>query len=181
LSWSFGQTDKFQAGGHKPSPHFISLRRRFARIRKSEIAFAVAAGPASWFCPPWSTPAFTKIFIDDFSRCRAKRRSRTPLAGRNGNRDRADDRSALLAANISCCGWKRNWLSRRPAKFFTHVIQLPMEFFSQRFAGEIGSPRVNQRQKLPRSLSEKLATTLLDMMSLVFFFWPHLTQVRRRA
>ena len=54
------------------------------------------------------------------------------------------------------------------AKFFMHVIQLPMEFFSQRFAGEIGS-RVLINDKVAKVLSEKLATTLLDMMSLVFF------------
>jgi NHLM bacteriocin system ABC transporter peptidase/ATP-binding protein len=54
------------------------------------------------------------------------------------------------------------------AKFFTHVIRLPMEFFSQRYAGEIGS-RVLINDKVAKVLSDKMVTTALDLMALLFF------------
>ena len=56
-------TDKFQAGGHKPSLIY-SLRRRLQGFEIG-IAFAVAAG-LLLVLPTLVNPAFTKIFIDDF-------------------------------------------------------------------------------------------------------------------
>ncbi len=156
-------TDKFQAGGHKPSLVY-SLRRRLHGFEIG-IAFAVGAG-LLLVLPTLVNPAFTKIFIDDFL-----------VAEQN------DIVRPLLVAMAISIGLMTVLLSLQQhfllrletklalttsAKFFTHVIQLPMEFFSQRFAGEIGS-RVLINDKVAKVLSEKLATTLLDMMSLVFF------------
>jgi ATP-binding cassette, subfamily C, bacterial len=156
-------TDKFHAGGHKPSLIY-SLRRRLQGFEIG-IAFAVAAG-LLLVLPTLVNPAFTKIFIDDFL-----------IAEQNDV-----VRPLMVAMAIAIVlmtvllSLQQHFLLRletklaltTSAKFFTHVIQLPMEFFSQRFAGEIGS-RVLINDKVAKVLSEKLATTLLDMMSLVFF------------
>jgi ATP-binding cassette subfamily C protein len=156
-------TDKFQAGGQKPSL-INSLRRRLSGF-KIGIAFAVGAG-LLLVLPTLINPAFTKIFIDEFL-----------VSERNDVL-----RPLLVAMVISILlmtfllSLQQHFLLRletklaltTSAKFFIHVIQLPMEFFSQRFAGEIGS-RVLINDKVAKVLSEKLATTMLDMMSLAFF------------
>src|ERR1700722_18077586 len=156
-------TDKFQAGGHKPSLLY-SLGRRLHGFEIG-IAFAVGAG-LLLVLPTLVNPAFTKIFIDDFL-----------IAEQNDV-----VRPLMVAMAIAIVlmtvllSLQQHFLLRletklaltTSAKFFTHVIQLPMEFFSQRFAGEIGS-RVLINDKVAKVLSEKLATTLLDMMSLLFF------------
>src|SRR5215471_6145456 len=156
-------TDKFQAGGHKPSL-INSLRRRLSGFEIG-ITFAVGAG-LLLVLPTLVNPAFTKMFIDEF------------LVA-----ERQDILRPLLVAMVICIALmtvllclQQHFLLRletklaltTSAKFFMHVVQLPMEFYSQRYAGEIGS-RVLINDKVAKVLSEKLATTMLDMMSLFFF------------
>ena len=156
-------TDKFKSGGHKPSL-IHSLRRRLSGFEIG-ITFAVGAG-LLLVLPTLVNPAFTKIFIDDFLVAEQNDVLRPLLVAMVIS-------IALMAVLLSL---QQHFLLRletklaltTSAKFFMHVIQLPMEFFSQRFAGEIGS-RVLINDKVAKVLSEKLATTMLDMMSLVFF------------
>jgi ABC-type bacteriocin/lantibiotic exporter with double-glycine peptidase domain len=116
--------------------------------------------------PTLINPAFTKIFIDEILVAERNDVLRPLLVGMVIS-------ILLMAVLLSL---QQHFLLRletklaltTSAKFFTHVIQLPMEFFSQRFAGEIGS-RVLINDKVAKVLSEKLATTVLDMMSLFFF------------
>ena len=156
-------TDKFKSGGHKPSL-IHSLRRRLSGFEIG-ITFAVGAG-LLLVLPTLVNPAFTKIFIDDFLVAEQNDVLRPLLVAMVIS-------IALMAVLLAL---QQHFLLRletklaltTSAKFFMHVIQLPMEFFSQRFAGEIGS-RVLINDKVAKVLSEKLATTMLDMMSLVFF------------
>ena len=152
---------KFQPGGDKPS--FFSSTPAFARIRNGTRARGGrgnAPHPANVV-----NPAFTKTFIDDFLVSEKNDVVRPLLVGWQS--------VALMTVLLLL---QRHFLLRlqtklaltTSAKFLIHVIQLPMEFFSQRYAGEIGS-RVLINDKVAKVLSEKLATTLLDMMSLVFF------------
>ena len=54
------------------------------------------------------------------------------------------------------------------SKFFWHVLRLPIEFFTQRFGGEIGS-RVLINDRIAMLLSGELATTIISIVTLVFF------------
>jgi NHLM bacteriocin system ABC transporter peptidase/ATP-binding protein len=73
--------------------------------------------------------------------------------------------------------WQQHYLLRLEMKlalssssqFFWHVLRLPVEFFAQRFPGEI-STRVLVNDRVASLLSGQLATTIMDCVTLVFFF-----------
>lgn len=54
------------------------------------------------------------------------------------------------------------------SRFFWHVLKLPVNFFQQRFAGEIGS-RVMLNDKIAGLLSGRLTTTVLNLVMIPFY------------
>jgi NHLM bacteriocin system ABC transporter peptidase/ATP-binding protein len=153
----------FTPGGEKPSLS-AALRRRVSGFEVG-LSFALLTG-LLLIVPNIVNPSFTRVFIDEY------------LIG---------DKTEILRPLLSTMGVsilfmlilfavQRHFLLRletklaltTSAKFFTHVIRLPMEFFSQRFAGEIGS-RVLINDKVAKVLSDKMVTTALDLMALFFF------------
>ncbi|NLB79205.1 MAG: NHLP family bacteriocin export ABC transporter peptidase/permease/ATPase subunit [Clostridiaceae bacterium] len=53
--------------------------------------------------------------------------------------------------------------------FMWHVLRLPIEFFSQRFAGDIAS-RQQSNEGIAETLIKKLAPVLLNVLLIVFYF-----------
>ncbi|MBI4862798.1 MAG: NHLP family bacteriocin export ABC transporter peptidase/permease/ATPase subunit [Candidatus Riflebacteria bacterium] len=53
-------------------------------------------------------------------------------------------------------------------KFFRHVLHLPVEFFTQRYAGEVGS-RVEMNDRIAQLLSRDLSSNLLNVLMAVFY------------
>lgn len=54
------------------------------------------------------------------------------------------------------------------SRFFRHLLRLPMEFFLQRFAGDIAS-RVAYNDAVSELITGKLASTAIDLVTAVFF------------
>ncbi len=54
------------------------------------------------------------------------------------------------------------------ARFMWHILRLPVEFYTQRYAGEV-SNRASFNNKVAQVLSGKLATTVIDAVMILFY------------
>jgi NHLM bacteriocin system ABC transporter peptidase/ATP-binding protein len=112
------------------------------------------------------TPVFTRVFVDYFLVAHMTGWLRPLLLG------------MVLAAAVRA---GLTWLQQRALMrletrlaltssygFFRHVLRLPMEFFTQRFGGEIGG-RVELNDRVAHLLSGELATALLNAFMAVLY------------
>jgi NHLM bacteriocin system ABC transporter peptidase/ATP-binding protein len=153
----------FQKGGTRPSL-IRGLRKRLAG---SEIGLTyVILASLALVIPGLVIPFFTKTFIDRY------------LVG-----GQADWVGALLigmaltaALRASLTWLQQHYLARletrmaltTSSQFFWHILHLPIEFYMQRFGGEIGS-RVGINDHVAQLLSGQLATTVLNVIMIVFY------------
>jgi NHLM bacteriocin system ABC transporter peptidase/ATP-binding protein len=159
----------------KPSPEFKksgapptmgpALRRRLAG---SEIAltFSVICG-LFLVIPGLIIPTFTRVFIDDY------------LV--RGQQWMVSYLMMFMIGTFFVQGvltWlQKYYLLRLESKlalstasqFFNHILRLPSAYFGQRFAGEIGS-RVLINDKVAKIISDKLASTAIDLVMMIFYF-----------
>ena len=153
----------------------------FARLGRKPAAFGIVLGelgrsrPAvmlllllsvALVVPGVVIPAFARIFVDDVLIDGARAWLVPLLIGMAA--------TALARALIGLL--QQSLLVRLETKlavtmisrFLWHVLSLPMEFFTQRHAGDIAS-RVAANEQVARLLSGGLATNALNLVSLVFF------------
>jgi len=111
-------------------------------------------------------PTFTRVFVDDVLVAGLHTWVRPLLI--------AMAAAALLFGALT---WLQQWYLLRletklalttSARFFWHVLHLPIGFFTQRFAGEIGS-RVGINDRVAQLLSGDLATSLLNLVAVAFY------------
>jgi NHLM bacteriocin system ABC transporter peptidase/ATP-binding protein len=160
---TFERGEEFEGGGERPSM-IAALRRRVSGSGVA-LAYMVLAGFAL-LVPGMITPTFSRIFVDDIL-VRGLTHWMTPLLWVMG---------AVASVTILLVWLQQRYLLRfetklaleSSAKFFWHVLQLPVEFFSQRYAGEIGN-RVELNDRIARLLSGELATTALGVMVIAFY------------
>ncbi|HXT17153.1 MAG TPA: NHLP family bacteriocin export ABC transporter peptidase/permease/ATPase subunit [Gemmatimonadaceae bacterium] len=159
----FNETEDFRRGGEQPSV-IRALGRRLPGSRNA-FAFIVLAGLAL-LIPGIVAPSFNKVFVDDIL-VKSLSEWVKPLMFAMGT-------AALLAAGLT--GLQQRYLLRletklsieTSGKFFWHVLRLPAGFFTQRFAGDIGS-RVGINDKVAKTVSGDLATTTINMLLIVFY------------
>lgn len=126
-------------------------------------------------------PIFTRIFVDDILLANRVEWLPALLTG-----------MALTALLHVVIHWMRQYYLLRletrlaissSGKFLWHLLHLPVEFFAQRMAGDIGSNRVQINDQVSTLLSRELASGVLDIaaalffLGLMFYYSPVLTLV----
>jgi NHLM bacteriocin system ABC transporter peptidase/ATP-binding protein len=160
---TFEPGPEFQRQGDPPRL-IPALRRRLTGSRAA-LAFVLLAGLALAI-PGLVVPVFSKIFVDSVL-LENRRDWLPPLLFAMGA-------AALLTGALT---WiQQVYLLRletrmavgSSSRFLWHVLRLPSEFFSQRFAGDISS-RVAINDRVAQLLSRDLATNALGVLMVVFF------------
>ncbi len=160
---TFERGPDFLRGGEAPG----ILRAVARRLPGSKfaIAYVVLAGLAL-VLPGMVAPAFQKVFVDQVL-VSGLRNWVTPLLWLMGI-------TAVINALLVLV--QQHYLLRLETKlavetsgrFLWHVLSLPVVFFTQRFAGDIGN-RVAINDRVARLLGGDLATTALNVIVIVFY------------
>jgi NHLM bacteriocin system ABC transporter peptidase/ATP-binding protein len=163
VALTFERAPEFRPGGPRKS----LLRALRARLDGTlpGMAFVVLAGLAL-VVPGLVVPTFSRIFVDEIL-----------IQGLHGWL-----RPLLLAMGATALGLaaltglQQHHLLRLETKlalqtsgrFFWHVLNLPIGFFTQRYSGEIGA-RVAINDRIAQLLSGELATTVLNVVMILFY------------
>jgi NHLM bacteriocin system ABC transporter peptidase/ATP-binding protein len=148
----------FVRGGEAPSL-LAPLKRRLSGSLIA-LGFVLLAG-VLLLLPGLAAPTYNRVFIDQVM-VKGLTPWMTPLLWLMGT-------TALITFCLTML--QQRYLLRLESKlslatssaFFWHVLRLPVEFFTQRYAGEIGN-RVGINDKISRLLSGELATTALNIL-----------------
>lgn len=163
VALTFEPGPDFVRGGEKAGL-LMPLGRRL-RGSYQGLMYAFLAGVAL-VVPGMLAPVFNRLFVDDIL-VRGRTEWLPPLLMAMG----------LTAAVVAMLtSLQQHYLLRLETKlaigtasrFFWHVLRLPLEFFSQRFAGEIAT-RVTLNDRIAALLSGELATTLLSVVLIMFY------------
>ena len=163
IALTFTPGPAFQPGGQPPSL-IGGLRRRLAGSGAA-LGYLVLVGLAL-VLPGLVIPAFTSVFIDQVLVGGLDSWSAPLIAG-----------MLATAALVAALTWlQRHYLLKLEtrialsgsATFLWHVLRLPVGFFNQRSAGDIGA-RVGLGEQVANMLSEDLAAALLSLLTALFF------------
>ena len=153
----------FQRGGALPG--MISVLAKRLGGQEKSLAFALLTG-AGLIVPALAIPVFSQVFLDDvLSRRHADWIFNLLLA------------MGLAAVLQGALTWLRAWCLTRwqgaltigeSSRFFWHLLRLPMEFFQQRYSGEVAS-RVQFNEAVAAVLTGQAATAVLDVAVAAFF------------
>lgn len=163
VALTFESGPDFKKGGKK---HTLleALGKRLAGSGTA-LTYVVLAG-LFLVIPGLLIPTFSKIFVDNILIGRMTDWLRPLLIGMG--------LTVLLRAALT---WLQEYYLLRletklaltsSAKFFRHVFRLPVNFFFQRFGGEIGN-RVQINDRVARLLSGDLATNALNAVMILFY------------
>jgi NHLM bacteriocin system ABC transporter peptidase/ATP-binding protein len=154
---------EFETGGEKPS--MMGALRRRLKGSEAALLFAVLCG-LFLVIPGLVVPTFMRVFIDEV------------LVGNRGSflKPLLIGMAIITGLNMVLTYLQEYFLLRMETKialstssnFFTHILRLPVTYFSQRYAGEIGS-RVMINNNVANVVSGQLATTMLDCVMIVFY------------
>jgi NHLM bacteriocin system ABC transporter peptidase/ATP-binding protein len=153
----------FRKGGERPS--LVGALRRRLKGSETALLFVFLCGVAL-VLPGLVVPTFSRIFIDEYLISNHTALLQPLLLGM----------AATAVVRMVLVWLQQYFLLRLETKlaittasdFFNHILRLPVAYFSQRFAGEIGS-RVLINDKVANIVSGRLATTGLDCILIVFY------------
>jgi NHLM bacteriocin system ABC transporter peptidase/ATP-binding protein len=162
VALTFEPGPAFELAGAKPGL-VAPLARRLSRSIGA-VTYLVAAGLGLALLG-LVIPAFTRVFVD-----------RILVAGQGGIVPLLALMAVAACLRAFLTGLQQHCLSRlegrlaisMSSRFLWHVLRLPIEFFSQRHAGEIGA-RVGINDQIARLLAGDLAPTGLSLVMIAFY------------
>lgn len=148
----------------QPDSVLSGLRKRLP-LREPALLYLVIAG-LLLVLPGLVLPVFSKVFIDEYLIGRMDSWIKPLLIGM----------AVTMVLQGILTGLQRYYLARFHAKlamatssqFLWHVLRLPVVFYAQRSAGDI-SGRVGINNRVAELMTGELATTLLNLVVLVFY------------
>ncbi len=163
VALSFEPGEDFKAGGEKPS--LVGSLKRRLKGSESGLGFLVLA-TLFLVIPGLVVPAFSKIFVDQVL-IESRQEWLRPLLLAM---------ALALALQSTLTILQKQSLRRLEVKlaikmsseFFRRVLSLPVQFFQQRFAGEIAN-RVALNDRIAQLLSGDLATNFVGLGLLIFY------------
>ena len=175
--FAFTRTDDFQRGG-RPRSTWRALATRLRGSRLSLLYVVLAA--FALVIPGLVVASFIRIFVDDLMVLQRHRWILWLLA-------------AMLATGAvqSFLTWLKESVLLRletrlaltwSATFFWHVLHLPIDFYNQRYGGEIAT-RVALNDSLAALVGGKLAEAVLNVLmigfygAVMYFYSPTLTYI----
>jgi NHLM bacteriocin system ABC transporter peptidase/ATP-binding protein len=153
----------FKPGGRKPNV-IDALKKRFVGMTPA-VVYLVLVGLAL-VVPGLVIPVFSSIFVDKFL-----------VGGLTGWLKPLLVGMAVTALLKMALTWLQSYYLLRvqtqlalssASKFFWHALRLPVEFYTQRSAGEI-STRVGINDRVAALLSGDLAQAVLNVITAIFF------------
>jgi NHLM bacteriocin system ABC transporter peptidase/ATP-binding protein len=163
IALTFEPGPDFERGGRRPSVT-AALAKRLRGIRIA-VSFCVLAG-LGLAIPGLAIPIFAKIFVDEILIGGSQRWLGPLLLGMAV--------AALLRAGLTAL--QQHYLMRSQTKlaitttgrFLWHVLRLPIEFFMQRYAGEV-SNRITSNQTVAAVLTGDVATSIIGLITAIFY------------
>lgn len=159
----FETTPEFKKGGSKPS---IS-RALWKRLAGSRLALCyVLLATLVLALPNMVIPVFSRIYVDDL------------LIG--GKKNWLNPLILVMAVTVvvkafgtflqqhSLLRMEAKLALSSSAKFFWHVLRLPVDFFSQRYPGDIAT-RITVNERLAELLAGELATNFVNLLLIGFY------------
>ncbi|MDB9449029.1 NHLP family bacteriocin export ABC transporter peptidase/permease/ATPase subunit [Dolichospermum circinale] len=154
---------EFKKAGYKPNIFKALLTRLESSF--TELFFCIIAG-FLLVIPQLALAAINQVFVDDILLQNRTDWLRPLLVGMG--------LVIVLQAILTLLQlWKLRYLQLKlsiamTSQFVWHILRLPVNFYAQRFAGEI-SNRVSFNTKVAEMLSGKLARTAIDVVMLLFY------------
>lgn len=161
---TFEITEDFEKGGEKSSVvKALSKRLKGSRIG---LSYVILVGLAM-VIPGLVIPIFSKVFVDEILLGGKQTWLKALLWGMG--------MTALIKAILTFI--QEHYLLKletkialsTSGKFLWHVLRLPVEFFSQRYSGDISS-RMQSNDRVAQILSGQLAVTALNFVMIIFYF-----------
>lgn len=160
---TFKPTKEFKANSKRPSI-FPGLIRRL-KGSKPQLTIAVLTG-ILMTVPGLMIPIFSKVFIDNYL-IQGMEDWILPLIL---------IMFATAVVNASLNFLQQHYLLKmensiaikESSKLLWHIVRLPMEFFNQRMAGEIGN-RISLNDNVAQIISGQLATNIIGIFSIVMY------------
>jgi len=153
----------FKKGGQKRSM-MAALQRRL-KGNEAALGFVVWCG-LLLVIPGLVVPTFSRFFVDEYLVGQKENLVKPLLAW-----------MALFMVLNMILTWLREYFLLRletklalstSSRFFNHILRLPVSYFAQRFAGEVGS-RLMINNKVAGIVGGKLSTTMLDCFLIGFY------------